>query len=310
MNIIIGGVSLNISSLRFVNTLYLFTFIISLFLFTRNIFIMIFSLENYRVHKKRLKQLKFKDKGLDEDEIKELVDKLTKPVIKTILPKIKIKNMSEIEKDLRMAEWDKKITVQQFVALKLITKALGLIAFILMFKASKFMAILWGGILFLSVDFLMKNSANNRRDRLMMQFPDFIRITQGYLSAGMPFVKAVEESIKFVGQDWQPILQRFVVEAELSDINTALNGIREEVDVFEVKEFLSLVNLTLEQGGDAKEGFEAQAEKVQQMLYDVMLAKIQKRKIIGIFVQFPLLLCNLAVFGLPTLDAMLNLNAM
>lgn len=307
---IIGGVSLNILSLRFVNTLYLFTFIISLFLFTRNIFIMIFSLENYRVHKKRLKQLKFKDKDLDEDEIKELVDKLTKPVIKTVLPKIKIKNKIEIEKDLKMAEWDEKITVQQFIALKIITRVLGVILFLLFFKASKFLAFLWGGVLFLSVDFLLKNSANNRRDRLMMQFPDFIRITQGYLSAGMPFVKAVEESIKFVGQDWQPILQRFVVEAELSDINTALNGIREEVDVFEVKEFLSLVNLTLEQGGDAKEGFEAQAEKVQQMLYDVMLAKIQKRKIIGIFVQFPLLLCNLAVFGLPTLDAMLNLNAM
>lgn len=292
------------------NKFYLLIFVISLFLFTRNIFVMMFSLENYRVHKKRLKQLKFKEKDLDSDEIAELVDKLTKPVIKTILPKIKIKNMSEIEKDLRMAEWDEKMTAQQFVALKLITKALGLIAFILMFKASKFMAILWGGILFLSVDFLMKNSANNRRDRLMMQFPDFIRITQGYLGAGLPFVKAVEESIRFVGEDWQPILQRFVVEAELSDMNTALNGIREEVDVFEVKEFISLVNLTLEQGGDAKEGFEAQAEKIQQMLYDVMIAKIEKRRIMGIFVQAPLLLCNILVFGLPTLDAMMNLNAL
>ena len=292
------------------NTIYLIIFIISLFLFTRNIFMMIFSLENYRIHKKRLKQLKFKEKDLDSDEIAELVDKLTKPVVKNVLPKFKIKNINEIEKDLRMAEWDQKMTVHQFIALQLITRVLGVLVFILLFNASKFLAIVWGAVLFFSVSFLMKNSAKNRRDRLMMQFPDFIRITQGYLSAGLPFVQAVEESIRFVGEDWQPILQRFVVEAELSDINTALNGIREEVDVFEVKEFLSLVNLIIEQGGDAKEGFESQAEKIQQMLYDSMMAKIQRRRIMGTLIQAPLLLCNIAVLGLPTFDAMLNFKAM
>lgn len=270
---------------------------------------MIFSLENYKIHKKRLKQLKFKEKKIGDDEIVELVDKLTKPVIKNILPNLKIKNISDLEKDLRMAQWDKKITVQQFIALQLITKALGILLFLLLFKASKFLAFLWGVILFFSVGFLMKNSANNRRDRLMLQFPDFIRISQGYLSAGMPFTRAVEESIRFVGEDWQPILQKFVVEAELSDINTALKGIKKEIDVFEVKEFISLVNLILEQGGDAKEGFERQAEKIQQMLYDAMMVKIQRRRIMSTIIQGPLLLCNLLIIGLPTFDAMFNFTS-
>lgn len=285
-------------------------FAISLYLFTRNIFTFIFSMENYKVHKKRLKQLKFKEKDLDENEISELVDKLTKPVIKNIMPKIHIKNIVEIERDLKMAKWDKNITATQLVALKLITKALGLFMFILLFNSSKFMAVVWGGILFISVQFLLNNSANNRRDKLMLEFPDFIRVTQGYLAANMPFVSAVEESIRFVGEEWQSILQKFVVEAELNNIDSALEGIKNEIDVFEVKEFIALVRLTLEQGGDAKEGFESQAEKIQQMLHDMMLLKINKRRMMGILIQGPLLICNMAVFGLPTVNAMLNMNAM
>lgn len=283
-------------------------FIVFLYLFTKNVFSFVFSVGNYKIHKKRLKQLKFKNKQIDEDEVGELIDRITKPVIKNIIPKIKIKNLSEIEKDLQMAKWDKKITAIQFVALKIITKALGLFLFLILFKASKLMAIIWGIILFFSVQFLLNNSVNNRRDKLMMDFPDFIRITLGYLIAGMPFVHAVEESIKFVGEEWQLILRDFVVEAELNSVEVALEGIKNAIDIFEVKEFVALVRLTLEQGGNAKEGFESQAEKIQQMLYDVILLKINKRRMMGILIQAPLLLCNMAVFGLPTVHSMFNMG--
>ena len=292
------------------NRAYLLIFAISLYMFLKNILELIFSMENYKLHKKRLKQLQFKEKKSSDEELNELIDKVTQPVIKTIIPKLKIKNLNEIEKDLQMAQWDGKMDAMQYIALNVITKFLGVLAFLLLFKHSKPMAFLWGIILFKSVSFLMKNSAKNRREKLMMEFPDFIRVTQGYLSSGMPFTQSVTESIKYVGEEWQPILENFVVEAELSNIDKALEGMAEEVDVFEVKEFVALVRLSLEQGGSVKEGFESQAKKVQEMLYDVMLAKIEKRRVYGILIQFPLLICNLLVFGLPTLHAMVNLSSM
>lgn len=291
------------------NRIYLLIFIISLFLLLKNIFELAFSMENYRLHKKRLKQLQFEKNKTNDEELNELIDKVTQPVVKTIIPKLKLKNLNEIEKDLKMAQWDKKMTSIQYVALNIITKILGILAFLLLFKHSKPMAFLWGIVLFFGISFLMKNSAKNRKEKLMMEFPDFIRITQGYLSAGMPFTKAVTECIQYVGEEWQPILENFVVKAELDNIDIALKEMAEEVNIFEVKEFVSLVRLALEQGGNVKDGFEAQAEKIQQMLYDVMMAKIERRRVFGILIQAPLLLCNLMVFGLPTIDAMMNMSA-
>lgn len=291
--------------------IFLLIFAVTLFLFVKNIFFLIFSMENYKLHRKRLKQLSFEGKKSNEAEIKELIDKVTQPVIKSILPKLNLKvDLKKIEKDLRMAEWQDKMTPKQYLALSLITKVLGIALFVILFSASKLMAAIWGTILFMSVTFLLRNSANNRREALMLQFPDFIRITQGYLSAGFTFSDAVMESIKYVGEDWRPILEDFVVETELDNMDKALGTLGDTIDVFEVKEFVSLVRLSLEQGGDAKDSFESQADKIQEMLYDVMMVKIEKRRVYGIMIQGPLLLCNLIVFGLPTIDAMLNMGTM
>lgn len=289
----------------------LLIFSVTLFLFVKNILFLIFSMDNYKLHMKRLKQLQFENKKSNDEEIKALIDKITQPVIKSIMPKLNLKaDLVQIERNLKMAEWDDKMTPKQYLALSLMTKVLGVVAFLVLFKASKIMAVLWGTIMFMSVTFLLKNSANNKREALMLEFHDFIRITQGYLSAGATFTNAVIESIKYVGDEWKPVLEEFVVEAELNNIDKALETLGETIDVFEVKEFVSLVRLSLEQGGDVKEGFESQADKIQEMLYDVMMMKIEKRRIYGILIQGPLLLCNLIVFGLPTIDAMLNMGTM
>lgn len=288
--------------------LIIFTFLIVLFFLSKNLFMLIFSMENYKIHKKRLKQLEFKTKKQDESEIQELVDKLTKPVVENIIPKISIGNKKSLEKKLKMSQWDKNMNVSQLVSLKIITKILSFVVMFVLWKASKAIAIVWGLVLFFSIDVLLNNSAKNRREKLMMGFPDFIRITQGYLSANMTFVKSVEESIRFVNKEWQPILRNFVIQSDLSNIEDALDKLKEEVDVFEIKEFVALVRLTLELGSGAKEGFESQAEKIQQLLQDVILLKISKRRMMGILVQGPLLLCNFAILGIPAIHAFTNFN--
>jgi len=266
-------------------------------------------MENYSIHKKRLKQLQF-NKKKEDMEMSELVDTVTKPVINHVFSRFKPKNLEELEADLRMARWDKTFTPIQFRALSLLLKVIGVFAFLILFNSSSLFALIWGGILFFGIDVLFRNSLKNRKEKLLNDFPDFIRITQGYLTANIPFAQAVSESIKYVGEEWKPILQNFVVNCEIKSIDEALEELKKEVDLFEMREFVSLVRLNLEQGGDAKESFNAQAEKIREMQMDMIAIKIGKRQTMGIILQGPLLLCNLLVFGLPTIGSMMNMSTM
>ncbi|WCK56928.1 hypothetical protein PP175_27330 (plasmid) [Aneurinibacillus sp. Ricciae_BoGa-3] len=268
-----------------------------------------FSMENYNVHKRRLKQLHFNGKKEDAD-MSEIIDKVTKPVIRHILPHLRPANLEKIAIKLKMAKWDKKFTPMQYRALNLTLKALGIILALLLYNASTLMALVWFVALVFGMDFLLKNSVKNRKEKLISDFPDFIRITEGYLSANVPFSKAVEESIKYVGEEWRPILQNFVVESDVNSVEEALDTLKKEVDLFEVREFVALVKLTLEQGGDARESFSAQADKIREMQLDMIAIKIGKRQMMGIAIQGPLLLCNLLVFGLPTVSSMTSLSSM
>jgi Flp pilus assembly protein TadB len=284
-------------------------FLILLFFFAKNVLMILFSMENYNIHRKRLKQLKFQQKKEDAD-LSEIIDTVTKPVIVHVFSRYKPKRLDEIEAQLKMAKWDRYFTPIQYRALNLLLKGLGVLAFLLLFKASVFMASIWAVALIFGMDFLFKNSIKNRKEKLVADFPDFIRITEGYLSANVPFSKAVSECIKYVGDEWKPILQKFVVDCELKNINEALDGLKREVDMFEVREFVALVKLTLEQGGDAKDGFSAQADKIREMQMDMIAIKIGKRQTMGVLLQGPLLLCNLMVFGLPTVGSMTSFTSM
>jgi Flp pilus assembly protein TadB len=284
--------------------------IVAMFFLARSLFILIFSMENYNVHRKRLKQLQFNNKKEDM-EMTELIDKVTKPVIRHIFPKLKPRNLEQLERDLKMAKWDKNFTPIQYRALSLTLKVVGLVAGVLLYTAvAPFMGILWGVLLIFGMDFLLRNSKNNRKAKLIADFPDFIRITEGYLSANVSFSQAVAESIKYVGEEWKPILQNFVVECDVKSIDEALESLRTDVDLFEVREFVSLVKLTLEQGGSASESFSAQADKVREMQLDAMALKIGKRQMMATALQAPLLLCIMAIMGLPMVESMTGLSSM
>jgi Flp pilus assembly protein TadB len=283
--------------------------IVTLFFLAKNLFVLVFSMENYNVHRKRLKQLQFKSKK-EEADMGELIDKVTKPVILHVLPKLKPRNLEQLERDLKMAKWDKHFSPVQYRALSLTLKVLGLVIGLLLYNASSMIAFIWAGVLIFGLDFLFKNAKNNRKDKLVADFPDFIRITEGYLSANVPFSQAVAESIKYVGDEWKPILQNFVVESDVKSIGEALEGLKHDVDLFEVREFVALVKLTLEQGGNASDSFSAQADKIREMQLDMIALKIGRRQMMGIAIQAPLLLCNLLVFGLPTIASMTSFTAM
>ena len=140
------------------------------------------------------------------------------------------------------------------------------------------------------------------------EFPDFIRITQGFLCSNMTLVDALENALPYVGPTWRPIIKDFIIEANIYSQNECIEQLKEKVPIFEVHELWSLIQLNLEQGIDLKESFNNQALKVKGMQKEVMLSKITKRQMMATAIQAPLMLCMMGGFMLPTLSQMMNLD--
>jgi len=280
-------------------------------LFIKNIFEVMFSMDNQSLHKKRLKQLQFNTKRTSSDDMssKELIDKITNPVATHLLPKFKdLGDMSQLERDLEMSQWNKNFTPTTFMAMDITLKILGIFLFVLFVGVSFQLALIWFLILFFLFRFLFNNSKNERRFRLLSEFPEFIRITQGFLMSNMPLTQAIESALPYVGDEWRPLLQEFVINSEVYSQMECINILSNKVDIFEVRELWSLIKLNAEQGIDIKESFSNQAEKVREMQLEVMLDKIGKRQTMALIIQAPLLLTMIVSFGLPTFAQMTNLG--
>lgn len=280
--------------------------------FIRNIFMFLFSTENYSTHKKRLKQLQFNNKeDLTEDEqTRAFIEKITRPVLKYVVPKMKVRDTKELEKDLKLAKWDRYFNPSQYIAMNITLKIIGVIALILLIPVSIPFALIWFSAFFFLFGFLFNNSVKEAKEKLLAGFPDFIRITGGYLSADIAFTKAVEGSIPYVGESWRPLLQEFIVNCDIHSVEKAIDKLKDEVDVFAVKELLSLVRLNLEQGVDVRESFERQIDKVRELQLESIMNKIAKRQLLAMALQGPLLLTLIGAFGLPTFYSMTNLSSM
>lgn len=287
--------------------LVLLFMVVFLWMFARNILVLVFSLENYKIHKKRLKQLNFQRK--DDADISEIIGKVTNPFEQFFSQRYSVDRLEVTWRKIKLAKWDKVFkSPLSFIVFLWLLRVVGLFFAVILWSASPFFASMWGGALILLPAYLFYNSTSNRVQRLISEFPEFIRIMEGYLTAGLTFSTSVQESIRYVGDEWKPILQKLAVDIELMGVDDALEAFKFEVDLFEVREFVSLLKLTLEQGGDPREGFESQAERIKELSQLNIEMKIQKRTTMGIMIQAPMLICLIMVIGLPTIDAMMNMN--
>ncbi|MEK3956026.1 MULTISPECIES: type II secretion system F family protein [unclassified Psychrobacillus] len=287
--------------------LVLLFMVVFLWMFARNILVLVFSLENYKIHKKRLKQLNFQRK--DDADISEIIGKVTNPFEQFFSQRYSVDRLEVTWRKIKLAKWDKVFkSPLSFIVFLWLLRVVGVFFAVILWSASPFFASMWGGALILLPAYLFYNSTSNRVQRLISEFPEFIRIMEGYLTAGLTFSTSVQESIRYVGDEWKPILQKLAVDIELMGVDDALEAFKFEVDLFEVREFVSLLKLTLEQGGDPREGFESQAERIKELSQLNIEMKIQKRTTMGIMIQAPMLICLIMVIGLPTIDAMMNMN--
>lgn len=281
-----------------------------IFLISKNLFALI-NKRDTKLDKKRGSQLKFDEKRTSSQDMTMdgLVDTVTGPVKKYVMPKVTVDETrtEKLEKDIQLADW-KGFDAYTFQSLDLTLKILGMVMGLLFLTKSTFMAILWFAVLFFGLRFLFNNSISNRKYNLMAEFPDFIRITQGFLSSNMTLVESLENALPYVGPTWRPILQDFIIEANIYSQDECIEQLKERVPIFEVHELWSLIQLNLEQGIDIKESFNNQAEKVKSMQKEVMIGKIGKRQMMATVIQAPLMLCMMGGFMLPTLSQMINLD--
>lgn len=301
-------------STQMISLVFLVVMIALLASIVHNVVDIIVSMTDSAVSKSRLKQFK-KGTKREEATTKEQLGTITEiirfnlfPKLHAFLPSLKIENLEQRERDLKFIGWDDTFTAETFVATSIGLKIFGVILLILALLTKDILGIY--GLLVLGVmgvccivllDNMYNSEQKTRNEALFADFPEFVRIVSGYLTANMPLVMAIEESIKYVSEEWKPILGQFIVDCNARGVSAALEGMRDSVNIFEVREFVALVRLTLEQGGEAKESFNAQADKVAEMQKDLFLLKISKRKMMATVCQGPSMLMTMVVLMVPTL---------
>lgn len=267
------------------------------------------------VTKSRLKQF---NKGVKKDSLstKETFEDLADifrakifPKISKVLPSLRIENLEQLEKDIQFIGWDDTFTAESYIAVCLALRVGGVALGGIIMTMGSYMivvGIIVIGLCCFLLDFMFKGEVKNKNELLFRDFPELVRIISGYLVAGMDLVRAMESSVKYVSDEWKPIINQFVLDCNTKGTTAALDVMATAVNMFEVREFVSLVKLTMEQGGDAKESFAAQADKVASMQKDLFLLKIGKRKTMATMIQAPMLLCNMAVIAIPTMISALG----
>lgn len=282
-------------------------------IFIRNILKILLQIELSKTKAKRGTQLTSFENRVDiktnEEQIKDLIEHVTQPVIYHVMPKLRKRDYNKLEKDLKLIGWDKYYTPEQFAALSIFLKILGTIIFLLLAGPLFEVAILWFGALFFVLDIGFKGTVDDKYDKLLCEFPDFIEVVDGYLSAGYSLVDAIKQ-VEPLTNEWQPILREFLIICKYSTPGDGLDYIRDTVDIFEVREFIAILQLGMEQGIDMAENFKHQSSAIDQLKDVAFEKKLAKRQVQSILIQGPLLLTVLATFSLPTIHAMLNMQSM
>ena len=252
-------------------------------------------------------QEKKKDTEENDKKVREVIGKVTDPIIDNVISRKPPKNLIKIQRKLYVAGWAKYFTPFQWVAFTIIMKVFGLVLFGFFASESLIVGLIAFAVPGIMPGFLLNNSYNNRNENLLIGFPETIRIISGYLSAGLTLPRAVEKSLTNVADDWRVLLQGFLVKCDTVGILDALTWFQNEVDIIEAREFFATVRLTIELGGSVRTGFIEQADNIQKLLRDAMIKKIEKRKVWATAIQAPIFLCIIGAFALPVVGTMMDI---
>lgn len=287
---------------------YVLTLIILLWLFLKNLSVLFSRFKDQSTYKNRLEQLKNTNKN--DLALHEIIEMTSKPFHEFVLSRFKPDSLEILRKKLKFAKWDKTFkTPEQYIVIDSILKIVGVIAFLILYKSSIVFALLWALPLFFLPKFLLNNTVSQKKDKILCDFPDLLRIIEGYVIADIPFSKAVEKSMPYVCEEWQDALKQFVIASKVKNLSDALESLK-DIDLFEVKEFVSLTRLVLDQGGDTKKSFSEQADKIKRMHKVIIDIKISKRQTMATLIQMPILMGCFIIIGIPVFNAVTSLSTL
>lgn len=290
-------------------------FIICFAVFIRNISKIIFRDNEIKKALKRQAQLNTFNNSTEElsedDQLRNLIKTVSSPFEKGLFKRYRVVEKPTFLFKLQFSDAVKYFpTVVSFYAFNAFLVVVAtLFGSVISFSAHSYIPLIVFDVLAVVLPtFLLNNSCTEKAEKLFYGFPDFIRICEGYLIAGMTFPTAVEESIPYVDDSWKPFLKKFIVDCDLESQEKAIENLKDSIPNFEIKEFLALVKLNMEQGINVKECFDRQSERIKSMQKTAMLGKIKKREMLGVLIQAPLLISIFVAFGLPVVESFMSLG--
>ena len=225
-------------------------FLIVAFFFIRNLVNTIFNVEKMDLDKEREKQLKGFDSSSKEaeeaaeiEQMRNMIDTLTNPFTDFVAERADNVKVYNLNRKLRFTEWDKYFTAYSFTAFVWILRIVGVAIAAGLYSVLEFLSLIIGGLLIIMPAFLLNNTYTNKQDELMMGFPEMINIISGYLSANMLFTEAVKNALPHISEAWRPTMEKFIIKANLSSVEEALDWLVYSVDIGPIKEFVSIVKL-------------------------------------------------------------------
>ena len=286
--------------------LILFLVVISIIMLTTILVSWGKEVKKYNSRKKRVDQLSFNAKEKDVS-VDQFIGGLTNFVDKKIL-KVKPSDSDILlEKRLKMVELDKQFGVKEWKVFKMFMCFVGVLAGGIFALVNVWFGAFVGVFLSIAPSLFLHIQAKEVRLKLLTKFPDIIMIMEGYLSAGFTLNKAVEETIKFGGTTWTPILKKMVADMDIMGVEYALNELKEMSDVDEIREFASLVKIAHEQG-DVGGSFTAQVERMRVIQEDVIMQKIDGRRSLAVAANMPTMIAVFILVGAPALGNLMMIS--
>lgn len=265
----------------------------------------IFNEERMEGKGKRLNKLRFNDKHLDkDDDLKQFIDKATNPFL-FLVPQSYKENIS-LAKKLDITGFNNYVSTAQYTIINWFMKIMGVLCFVFLVKASFIQALIGFALFFFAPDFLLTNDYNEKKKRILAEFPNIIKSLSCFLNADLAFVDAIRNTLVYSKDIWRPYLKLFINDCEMYNQKTAINNICERLDIFEIKDFFTMVLLGLEKGINLKESFEMQSDRMNAMYRQSMLDIITKREMFATLIQAPMLLGIIVAFGLPLAGELLS----
>lgn len=158
-----------------------------LLLSIKNIFSIIFKNNELKTYSQRQRQILSIENRNRENE-NSVIEKITNPFLNFLF--IRNYDLSKIKSNLIMSHWDEYFNPKQYLIINLLLKFVGTILAILFLKESIIFSAIFFILFFFIMDILMKNTINERREKIFNQFPKYVRLMDGYLSAKMTIVEA------------------------------------------------------------------------------------------------------------------------